>query len=175
MDTKSLNRDYTLLHLRILVLTLGEVPHAGWWKSRFLSSTGLSYLSRLYPRSSFAAAVRSATRAARAVHDSSIGIGSVYHLFRLLPGIERQMDETLRETETELEVRFTPLLGQPERLLEELRLLGGQHPVTRTAVGPLHVGVLREAGEMDWVAQLASVYYAAFRDGVKVFPYFEIG
>jgi len=174
MDTKSLNRDYTLLHLRILVLTLGEVPHAGWWKSRFLSSTGLSYLSRLYPRSSFAAAVRSATRAARAVHDSSIGIGSVYHLFRLLPGSERQMDETLRETEAELQARFAPLLSQPERLLEELRLLGGQHPVTRTAIGPLHLGILREMKEIGWAAQLASVYYVAFRDGVKVFPYFEI-
>ena len=58
---------HSLLRLRILVLALGETPECGWWKSKFLSTTGLSFLGRLYPRSDFAAAVRSAARAAKPI------------------------------------------------------------------------------------------------------------
>ena len=81
-----------IVRLRILVLALGEAHMSGWWKTQFLSTTGLSYLNRLYPRSSFAAAVRSASRAAKAVHDSSIGVGNVFHLFRLPQQHERRVE-----------------------------------------------------------------------------------
>ena len=165
----------TLLDLRVLILALGEAHHAGWWRSQFLSPVGLSYLGRLYPRSSFAAAVRSATRAARAVHDNSIGIGNVYHLFRLPSSLEWQMDEALREVEAELWARFAPRLGQREALLDEIRLLGDVSAVARPASGPLRLGAMRDVGQPGGTAQLASVYYAAFRDGVKAFPYFEDG
>ena len=83
----------SVLRLRILVLALGEAHMSGWWKTQFLSVTGLSYLNRLYPRSSFAAAVRSASRAAKAAHDSSIGVGNVFHLFRLPQQHERRLEE----------------------------------------------------------------------------------
>ena len=73
----------SILQLRILVLSLGEAHHAGWWKSQFLSPTGISFLERIYPRSKFAAAVRSATRAALTIHDTNIGKGEVFHLFRI--------------------------------------------------------------------------------------------
>jgi len=67
----------TFLELRILVLTLGETGHAGWWKSKFMSPIGLSFLERLYPRSTFAAAVRSA--------------GTQQRLTRANPIIERSL------------------------------------------------------------------------------------
>jgi hypothetical protein len=165
----------TLLDLRILILVLGEAHHAGWWRSQFLSPVGLSYLGRLYPRSSFAAAVRSATRAARAVHDTSIGIGNVYHLFRLPSSLEWQMDEALREGEAESWARFVPLLGQAEKLLDELRRLGELGATAKPATGPLRLGAMRNVGQPGWTAQLALVYYTAFRHGLKVFPYFEDG
>jgi ATP-dependent Lon protease len=76
-------RPEEILTLRIVVLALGEQPPNPWWRSQFLTAIGLNYLTYTFPRSAFAAAVRSATLAARHVHDSAIGKGAVAHLFRL--------------------------------------------------------------------------------------------
>lgn len=162
---------HDLFRLRILVLALGEAHMRGWWKTQFLSVTGLSYLDRLYPRSSFVAAVRSASRAAKAVHDSSIGVGSVFHLFRLPQQHERRMEEFLRDHGNELPLMFTPLLAQREQLLEALDALGNVTPAS--ARGPLRVGTDADLQTDDWIAACASAYANAFREGSKVFPYFE--
>ena len=161
-----------LLRLQINVLALGESPHAGWWKSQFLARVGLSYLSRPYPRGNFAAAVRSASRAARAVHDNSLGIGNVFHLFRLPQDMAWQLDELLRQPESDLLPRFEPLLDQRDNLLEHLKAMGGQTPGD-SKVGPLRLGTVRDLRKPDIVSQLSAVYYTAFRDDGKVFPYFE--
>jgi hypothetical protein len=161
----------SVLRLRILVLALGEAHMSGWWKTQFLSVTGLSYLNRLYPRSSFAAAVRSASRAAKAAHDSSIGVGNVFHLFRLPQQHERRLEEFVRAHGTDLPQAFEPMLNQREQLLKSLDDLGGV--VSPTARGPLRLGTLADLQTDDWIAACASAYAAAFRDGSKVFPYFE--
>jgi len=162
-----------LLRLRILVLALGEAPHARWWPSQFLSPTGLSYLSHLYPRSNFAAAVRSALRSAQPVHDTSIGIGQVIHLMRLPPDEERRLDQALRENATELQVELEPLLSQRESLLAELGKLA-EDPAAQSAAGALKLGASHSLKRDKWAARFASRYHAAFRDGVKVFPYIEV-
>ena len=162
-----------ILDLRILVLALGEAPHAGWWRSRFLSPVGLSHLSYAYPRSSFGAAVRAATRAAKIVHDNSIGIGNVYHLFRLPQQVERQLDELLPESEGTLLARFRPMLDQQGTLLEELDHLGGAPKDDRAQPGPRRMGTIPELQRPEAVQQLAAAYRAAFHGGAKVFPYFE--
>ncbi len=164
---------FPLLQLQIVVLALGEAHHAGWWKSQFLSPVGLSHLSYVYPRSNFAGAVRSASRAAKIVHDSSIGIGQVFHLFRLPREFERHLDEILRESEVDLRTQLESFLSQRERLLERLEQLS-ETTLDKAAVGPLRMGTLRDLHKPNSVAQLASAYYAAFRDRVKVFPYFEV-
>ena len=166
------NSRLRFLQLQVVVLALGEAHHAGWWKSQFLSPVGLSHLSYVYPRSNFAAAVRSASRAAKIVHDSSIGIGQVFHLFRLPREFERHLDETLRESEADLHAQLEPFLSQRERLLERLEQLS-ETTLGKAAVGPLRMGTMRDLHKPNSVARLASAYYAAFRDGVKVFPYFE--
>ncbi len=160
-----------LFRLRLLVLTLGEANMSGWWKTQFLSATGLSYLSRLYPRSSFAAAVRSASRAAKVVHDSSIGVGSVFHLFRLPQQQEWHLEEFLRAHGDELSQMLMPMLSQREQLLQALDDLGGAN--SHTAIGPLRLGTLADLQTDGWIAACASAYATAFREGSKVFPYFE--
>ena len=169
---KDIDSHLPLLQLQIVVLALGEAHHAGWWKSRFLSPVGLSHLSYVYPRSNFAAAVRSASRAAKIVHDSSIGIGQVFHLFRLPRDLEWRLDETLRESEANLHAQLEPILSQRERLLERLKQLG-ETTLDKAAIGPLQMGSLRDLYKPNSVARLASAYYAAFRGEVKVFPYFR--
>ena len=118
----------SLLDLRILILTLGEARHAGWWKSQFLSPIGQSFLERLYPRSTFAAAVRSASRAARAVHDTNVGKGEVFHLFRLPRQTEQEIDSELTEKSKELTDQYSALLADRGALLQTLELMTSPLP-----------------------------------------------
>ena len=162
-----------ILSLRILVLVLGEAQHAGWWRSGFLSPVGLRHLSYIYPRSILSAAVRAAGRAAKSVHDSSIGIGNVHHLFRLPQNMERQLDDLLEESESSLLDRFGPILSQREKLLDEFGQLSGMVGADRSQPGPRRMGTIQELQRPETVQQLAAAYRAAFHDGAKVFPYFE--
>ncbi len=157
-----------LLKLRILVLALSESHHAAWCKSQFLSHTGLSFLERIYPRSTFAAAVRSAGRAAQAIHDANVGRGDVFHLFRLSRELERQIDAALTGQSQTLQTQYHPLLMDREQLLEALEPLAGD-AVAESSVGPTRLPT--QPGE--WVPAMAATYLQAFRDGTQVFPYFE--
>jgi len=167
-----MNLGHDLLQLRVLVLALGEASHAGWWKSQFLTPTGLSYLSRLYPRSSFAAAVRSAGEAARLVHDGSIGVGNVFHLFRLPLDEERRLEAALREMGADLQIELEPMLTQREQLLARLEQLADR-PSTKPATGPQEVGKLRDWRGGKLLARMAGMYAAAFRADARVYPYFK--
>ena len=44
--------------VRVLVGALGELGKSPWWRTRYLSDTGLRFLERIYPRTAFAAGVR---------------------------------------------------------------------------------------------------------------------
>lgn len=165
MDSSALS----LLELRILVLTLGEAHHAGWWKSQFLSPVGLSFLERIYPRSTFASAVRSAYQAARSVHDANVGKGTVFHLFRLPRQTEREIETALAARSEELETRYQPLTTDREALLEALEVMAGKSPAP-PLVGPVRLSV----GLKELTPAMATSYLQAFRDGTQVFPYFEV-
>lgn len=164
------NDIHPLLHLRILVLTLGESHHTGWWKSQFLSPTGISFLERIYPRSKFAAAVRSATRAAMDIHDANIGKGEVFHLFRISRFHERGVDNLLKERSGELEAMFLPVLDNKSELLAKMQVIAGSVEVD-SAVGPVKI----DQGNKKIVQELAAAYWCAFSKGTHVFPYFEEG
>ncbi|MCX7634437.1 MAG: BrxE family protein, partial [Syntrophales bacterium] len=53
-----------ILRLRAVVLALGESASPAWWKTEFMNETGLRFLERLYPRTTFQAAVHAAGKAA---------------------------------------------------------------------------------------------------------------
>ena len=161
------NHSDDLIHLRILVLTLGESHHANWWSSQFLSPTGLSFLDRIYPRSKFAAAVRSATRGALTIHDEKIGRGEVFHLFRLPRHLELEFDEQLSQRSAEFESVFAPRLTQKEDLLQSLLALSGSAS-DRNALGPVEI----DAPADQIVGEISAYYYNSFRIGGQVFPYF---
>ena len=157
-----------LFELRTIVLALGESAHLGWWKSQFLSPTGLSFLERLYPHTYFAEAARSALLAAQEVHDANIGKGQVFHLFRLSPTTEWELDRALTGQGTALEEKYRAMLGNKEELIKSLTVFsrGFQAPA---AVGPLLLDIIPE----QIVSSLAAAYLQAFQQGKQVFPYFE--
>lgn len=157
-----------LLALRIVVLALGEQTTPKWWPSQFMSPVGLSFLRRVYPRTAFAAAVRSASRAACALQDGSIGKGAVSHLFRLPPSLEHDIESALVHQAPQLEATYAPLLADRNALMLRLAALAGDQTAP-ASIGPVHI----QTAAKDLGATLAAYYLAAFSQGAQVFPYIE--
>jgi hypothetical protein len=162
----------SLARLRVLVLVLGEAPHAKWWRTEFLTAAGLRFLDRLYPRTSCAAAIRATGVAARELHDSSIGRGGVYHLFRLPEPFEGQIhalaergffDQVIRGLGSSLEAR--------EALLTQFADLAAELPETEP--GPQRIGSVRDLRRGNLLGRWAGAYLHAFRKDYRVFPYVE--
>lgn len=72
--------------IRAAVGYLGEKDQAGWWSSSFFASTGSAFLSPIFPRTQVVAQCQGVSGAASKIHDERIGVGNVYHLFRLKSG-----------------------------------------------------------------------------------------
>ena len=162
----------SLTRLRVLVSVLGESAHMKWWRTEFLTSAGLRFLDRLYPRTSCAAAVRATGVAARALHDSNIGRGGVYHLFRLPETLEEQIHTMARGgyfEEVLPELRSS--LGDREAILSQLDALATDLPETER--GPQRIGSVQDLRRDKLAGMWAGAYLSAFRQGYRVFPYFE--
>lgn len=162
----------SLARLQVLVSVLGDAAHAKWWRTEFLTAAGLRFLDRLYPRTSCAAAVRATGVAARELHDSSIGRGGVYHLFRLPEPFEGRVhalaaggffDQILRELGPSLESREA-LLAQFDSLATEL---------PETEPGPQRVGSVRDLRRGNLLGRWAGAYLHAFRKDYRALPYVE--
>jgi hypothetical protein len=86
-----------LLRARLCVAYLGEATAREWWKGAwkgsFLQPTQLEqFLRPIFPRTYFAAALRSATQVAAAEHDDGkTAAAGMYHLFRLPIELEDQV------------------------------------------------------------------------------------
>jgi hypothetical protein len=159
------------LRLRVLVLALGEVSK--WWRTEYLSPTGLRFLERLYPRTAFSAALHAATTAARPIHDASTGSSQIYHLFRLPIQLEREIHELLSETQGKsLAEEMKPALGDMELLMTKLRPLALE--VSNKAVGALRVGGAADVYQEKTYQYMAGAYLRAFHTGDKIFPYVEV-
>ncbi len=163
----------SLARLRVLVLALGGAVHAKWWRTEFLTAAGLRFLERLYPRTSHRAAIHATSVAARALHDSSIGRGGAYHLFRLPEPFEGHLrtlagdgflDQVVRNLEPSLETRDA-LLAQFDGLSREL---------PESEPGPQSIGSIRDLRRGNLVVvRWAGAYLHAFRNEYRVFPYVE--
>lgn len=162
----------SLARLRVLVSVLGEAAHAKWWRTEFLTAAGLRFLDRLYPRTSCAAAVRATSAAARELHDSSIGRGGVYHLFRLPAGLEAQLhalaaqgffDQVLGDLRSSL--------GASDSLIAQIEGLADDVPETEP--GPQRIGGVRDLSRGALLGRWAGAYLHGFRKEYRVFPYVE--
>ncbi|MCL4488350.1 MAG: BrxE family protein [Chloroflexi bacterium] len=161
-----------ILRLQIFVLALGESKHYNWWKCNFLSPTGISFLQRLYPRAYFWNAVRSSSIAACTIHDSSIGVGNVFHLFRLPREIDRALREIAPDDRLQLMAESQPVLGDKSKLIDAIKSLAGGE-VAKAQPGPVKVGSVQDMTKKESIVRMASLYSAAFLNDSKTFPYFE--
>ena len=159
---------HTICHLRLYVAALGERLSPQWWRTEFLSPTGLRFAQRLFPRTYLAAALESVTVAAGRDHDANIGRRS-FHLFRLPVHIERQLGDFIR---TDGAFADSQLPDTPAQLIEVLQALAFQES-TLVGTGPRLLGSMNDIATPLTIKKLASLYAYAARQGERTYPYFE--
>ncbi len=160
------------LRLRAIVAALGETVVPPWWKTDFLSETGFSFLGRLYPRSTYNAAVHAAGRAACDAHDKATGRSGVFHLFRLPDALEVELYHLASSDDAEFVADFRASLRQPELLLGLLSSLCASKVSSVDPVGPTKLSIDPDHIDAVGLSEMASMYRVAFSAGRQAFPYF---
>ena len=159
---------YTVAHLRLQVAALGERLSPPWWRTEFLSQTGLRYVARIFSRTALTAALESTTMAARREHDASIGRRS-FHLFRLPAHLESQLAHVIH---TDGVFTDSGLPDTPEDIIAALEVLALQD-TTLTGAGPRLLGSIKDIHKPATITKLAALYAHAARKGERTYPYFE--
>jgi hypothetical protein len=153
--------------LRSVVGYLGELQEAPWWPSRFFAPGNGAFLSPSFPRTQMLAQCRGVTQAAARIHDERIGVGEVYHLFRLPEDVEQGIHTALHDPE--LGRRIAEHTTSRDSAASLLRETGGESSPDH--VGPVRIGdiaTLRQSGSWRLVA---ACYAVAFQGGSPVYPF----
>jgi len=140
-----------------------------------MNEAGLRFLERLYPRTSFPAAVHAAGKAACDVHDRAVGRIGVYHLFRLPESLESEISRIPPDFDEEFVSRFREGLGSSEKLMNLLAALCKGATGLDTDSGARRIGTDKDLVTLAGVKRTAAAYHHAFDQGRPAFPYFTAG
>ena len=100
IESKAALKDLTdLLRLRAIVGYLGEQSQLNWWSSDFFAPTADAFLEPIFPRTMFQTQVAGVSAAAAQLHDEHIGVGNVFHLFRLPEEFEQSFHQRLHDAD----------------------------------------------------------------------------
>ena len=155
-----------IAELRVLVGYLGEKHQAGWWASEFYGATAAAFLGPIFNRSLFQAQYQGATAAAAKAHDETIGVGRIYHLFRLPIGHEQAAADTFRDESFVQGIQIH--LQSRDQALARLAQIIKKPEVA--SEGPMAVGEM--ADDLTPLLQrIAAHYHSAFSSGIKTFPF----
>lgn len=156
----------TIAELRILVGYLGEKDQANWWGCEFFSGTATAFLAPIFNRSLFLSQYHGATAAAAKLHDEVIGVGRIYHLFRLPIGLEQASADALNNAAF-VQVAQSRLANR-ELALERLAELAEKSESVSS--GPVSLGQMSQDIKAE-LHRAAGFYCAAFTTGIQTFPY----
>ncbi len=157
-----------LAALRAVVGFLGEQGQSDWWPSSFFAPSSKAFLSPVFARTTFLAQCQSVKQAAARVHDEHIGVGHVYHLFRLPEDIEQGIHRILRDPEAVQEI--AQHVADQAAALSFLWACGDAS--RESSVGPTRVSETAAIREQHGWRTAAGCYAAAFEGGWQVYPYF---
>ena len=164
--SKSIELD--IATLRFLIGYLGEKSQGNWWPTEFLSSTSEAFLAPVFSKTSRLAQFNGVSEAARRVHDERIGVGRVFHLFRLPELTEQRLFEFLQESGSKLDLKEA--LDSAGSAMENLqRFTKGAADLHE---GPLQVGTVKDLSSHAWISKVAAAYHTAFARQAQIFPYF---
>ena len=157
-----------IAQLRAAVGYLGERDQHGWWQSMFLSAGSTPFLTPVCGRTLVLARCVGTTQAAALRHDERIGVGRVFHLFRLPEDLEQTIHHTLHDPT--IAPHIAALITRPDAALSYL-----QDEAQRTeggGIGPTRVGAVHAVHERTSWRMVAAHYAHAFCAQVQVYPYF---
>lgn len=156
----------TIAELRALIGYLGERGQANWWGSEFFSATATAFLTPIFNRSLFLAQYQGATAAAAKVHDEAIGVGRIYHLFRLPIGLEQASADAFNDAAFVQTVQAKLV----NRELALARLIELAEKAEAALPGPVSLGQMSQELKAE-LQRAAGFYCAAFTSGIQTFPY----
>jgi len=164
---KAINIIGQIALLRLVVGYLGQQKQSGWWDCNFLDATGIRFLETTFPRTAWAAALRSTTEAACIVHDQALGRIGSFHLFRLPPALEDQLEHAIDR------IDWTSYQKQIESRDAALNILQQTADVVvKAPTGPVQVGTANKISTNTAIREFAAHYCSAFQDGIRCYPYF---
>ena len=153
---------------RTIIGYLGERDQFNWWQTSFFTQGSNAFLSPIFGRTQLLAQHNGVSRAAALVHDERIGVGHVYHLFRLPEDMEQALHQALHSSQLEKTIRDI-LLGKETALNYLRKHSAGASPKT---LGPTRVGSVDTVRTLDPWAKILGLYLSAFERQVEIFPYF---
>lgn len=154
-----------IVSLRLAVGLLGERDKAGWWASGFLSPTSTAFLAPVFGSNILQARYQGVLDAAKRVHDERIGVGHVFHLFRLPESMEQRLFEAVQSGGSEL-IKTISSSHSAKATLESF-----VNKAIAPRSGPALMASTETFYSAGWIGEAASLYSAAFGAGVQCFPY----
>ncbi len=154
--------------LRASVGYLGEREQYAWWQSTFFAPGSRAFLAPTFGRTHELAQYRGVTRAAALIHDERIGVGRVYHLFRLPEDLEQAIHRIVQTPV--VGKRITELVAHRDVALAYLRTEA--RSAASVSVGPFEIGPARDLRAWRSWRAVAAQYLGAFEAGAGVYPYF---
>ena len=166
-DDAHARRLQEIARLRMIVGYLGEKGQHCWWSSEFFSATAPDFLNPVFGKTAALAQYHGVKEAARRVHDEHIGIGRVFHLFRLPESIEQAIFEVLQDPAITDSLRRD--IESHDAAAAALKAFVGSTGSLHE--GPMQIGTVSDLEEIRWLSDAASCYAAAFNSGSRSFPY----
>ena len=144
---------------------LGEREQFAWWQSSFFTQGSDAFLSPLFGRTQVLAQCSGVTQAAALVHDERMGIGNVYHLFRLPEDMEQSIHRVLHDFNAD------QLAGSKDAALTYLQR--NSIKPSQPGLGPTRVGdrSAKSLSDPDTWKRVAGLYSDAFQKSIEIYPY----
>lgn len=165
LDTQQIKE---LALLRVTVGFLGEQATPQWWTSSFCGNSGKAFLAPVFPRTYIHAQYQGVVSAAALVHDDRIGIGKVFHLFRLPEDIEQVLQTIVKD---KINVAITEVMRDITSATQFLRGYAGS--AQQTSQGPVKVGCLSALRDTSVWKDIAAFYFNGFEHQRETFPFFS--
>ena len=160
----------TCLNLRLVVGYLGEKSQFGWWQTTFFDPSSRLFLEPVFTKTTKLAQYYGIREAARRLHDDHIGIGKVFHLFRLPEEMEYDLHQLMLTSPSVIELYDR--LRSKDDALQLLAQLASDKPENPGA-GPVAIAKLKETLLPQTQKVMARMYLTAFTQGTKAYPYLE--
>lgn len=155
------------LVMRLLVGFLGEKSQLNWWPTTFIGSSSNLFLSPVFPRTTLLSQYHGILEAARRVHDERIGVGSVFHLFRLPEAYEHDLHALISDGGFSLPL--VSFANKDSALAALQKIAVGDTPPNE---GPVKLGNAQDIMTSGAIRDISRCYVAAFGQGLTSYPYY---